>query len=172
MWSRRWNRVASGCLRQDEDATVVVDLSPAPSEVEADHRALRPGMHVEEMEKLKRLVERPFGELLFAGAVVVGDGATERAFLPPVISHALGSRANGVCVIDPGSLGDPLAHAAVKFAKLVGIPWLLFSDSDSPGLHAARRLAEGDESRIVWIPVRHSGFGQGSGRIRTNDGWL
>lgn len=112
------------------------------------------------MEKLKRLVERPFGELLFASAVVIGDGATERAFLPPVIRHALGHRAQGVCIIDPGSLGSDLAHAAVKFAKLTKIPWLLFCDSDAQGQADAQKLvddhADGDQSHIVWIEGENS----------------
>jgi predicted ATP-dependent endonuclease of OLD family len=107
------------------------------------------------MEKLKRLVERPFGELLFASAIVMGDGATERAFLPIVIRHGLPTKAHGVCVIDPGSLGSELAEAAVKFARLVDIPWLLFSDSDDAGKQDAARLldhyAGGDEAHVVWI---------------------
>ena len=108
-----------------------------------------------EMEKLKRLVERPFGEVLFASAIVLGDGATERAFLPIVIRHALGGKAHGLCVIDPESMKNDLARAAVKFAKLVGIPWLLFSDSDGPGRKDAQALiadlAEGDEAYVVWV---------------------
>lgn len=147
-------------LRQDANNTTLIDLGPAPSDSEARHRALRPDTHVEEMEKLKRLVERPFGELLFASAVVMGDGATERAFLPPVIRHALGHRAQGVCVIDPSNLGSDLAHAAVKFAKLVKIPWLLFCDSDTQGRTDAKKLvndhADDDQSHIVWIEGENS----------------
>ena len=142
-------------LRQEMNNTTVIDLGPAPSDNESRHRALRPSAHVDEMEKLKRLVERPFGELLFASALVIGDGATERAFLPPVIRHAHRHRAHGVCVIDPGSLGSPLANAAVKFAKLIDIPWVLFSDSDKKGREAAMKLvanhANGDQSHIVWV---------------------
>ena len=118
-------------------------------------------MHAEEMEKLKRLVERPFGELLFSSAIVIGDGATERSFLPVVIRHALAGRAHGVCVIDPESMGSPLAHAAVKFAKLVGIPWLLFCDSDGPGKADGQALvnahAGGDQSHIVWLHTEAGG---------------
>lgn len=142
-------------LRSSDSETTVVDLGPAPTGGDGHHRALRPSTHAAEMEKLKRLVERPFGELLFASAVVIGDGATERAFLPPVVRHAIGHRAHGVCVVDPGSLSSPLAHAAVKFAQLVDIPWILFSDSDGPGKSDATALvtthANGDQSHIVWI---------------------
>lgn len=108
-----------------------------------------------EMAKLRRLVERPFGELLFASAVVVGDGATERALLPPLYRHVLGVRSSGVCVIDPGSMNQPHTAAVVKFANRVGVPWILFSDSDSAGMAAAKKLdsdfGTGDESCIVWV---------------------
>ena len=113
-------------------------------------------MHVEEMEKLRRLVERPFGELLFASAVVIGDGATERALLPPLVRSALGNRADGICIVDPGSMNSDHAVAVVKCANLIGIPWVLFSDSDTSGVTAARRLVRdhgsGDDSRVIWVP--------------------
>jgi putative ATP-dependent endonuclease of OLD family len=148
-------------IRQDGGVSTVIDLGPAPSDEKATHRALRPSTHAEEMEKLKRLVERPFGEVLFSSAIVIGDGATERSFLPIVIRHALGARAHGVCVIDPESMGSPLAHAAVKFAKLVGIPWLLFCDSDGPGKADGETLvndhAGGDQSHVVWIEAEVGG---------------
>jgi len=108
-----------------------------------------------EIEKIKRLIERPFGELLFASAVVIGDGATERALLPPLIRHALGASSSGICVVDPGSMNQPASNAVVKFAQRIGIPWYLFSDSDAAGLAAATRLdtdhGSGDQSHIVWV---------------------
>jgi hypothetical protein len=118
-------------------------------------------MHAEEMEKLRRTVERPFGELMFASVVVIGDGATERALLPPLIRHALQGRAHGVCVVDPGSMLAPEAQAVVKFAKLVGVPWFLFADSDSDGRAAATTLAGGDTARIVWVPAEVADGGRG-----------
>jgi putative ATP-dependent endonuclease of the OLD family len=108
------------------------------------------------MERLRRLVERPFGELMFASAVVIGDGATERALLPPVIRHALGTRAQGVCVVDPGSLNGDSASTIIKFAELIGIPWFLFSDSDDDGRKAVQKIMDafGDRGadRVVWVP--------------------
>jgi len=142
-------------IRQDGGTTTVVDLGPVRTPDETTPRALRPGTHAEEMEKLKRMVERPFGELLFASAIVIGDGATERAFLPLVLRHALGKRAHGVCVIDPESMAGSVAVAAVKFAKLIDVPWVLFSDSDGAGRADAQRLidehAAGDAAYVVWI---------------------
>ena len=141
-------------IRQEGAVSTVIDLGSQPGD-SATHRALRSSTHGAEMEKLKRLVERPFGELLFASAIVIGDGATERAFLPLAIRHALRSKGHGVCVIDPGSMKSDLARAAIKFARLVDIPWLLFSDSDGPGRADANALitdlAGGDETHLVWI---------------------
>lgn len=140
-------------LNREPGGIRIVDLRPAATNESARHRALKPTLHAEEMEKLRRMVERPFGELMFASAIVLGDGATERALLPPVIRHALPGRAHGVCVVDPGSMATPHAKAIVKFARLVGVPWFLFADSDSDGRAAATDLADGDASRIVWVPA-------------------
>lgn len=143
-------------LRGQEDSIEVIDLRPAATDEDADERARRPSLHLEEMEKLRRLVERPFGELLFATAVVLGDGATERALIPPLARHRLGARAHGLCVVDPGSLASEHAIAVVKFANLVGLPWILVADSDEQGrLHAQRLVDEhgdGDASHVVWVP--------------------
>ena len=144
-------------LRPDGAKTRVVDIRPVEggTEDETTPRARRPQLYVEEMEKLKRQVERPFGELLFANAIVIGDGATERAFLPVMLRHALGPKADGVTVVDPGSMRHPLAAAVVKFACLVEIPWFLFADSDDDGSAAATELvgryANGKLDHIVWI---------------------
>lgn len=141
-------------LRRSETGIHVVDLRPTDDS--SKDRARRPSMHLEEMERLRRMVERPFGEVVFASAVVLGDGATERALIPPLARHCLGRRANGLCVVDPGSMATPYAAAVVKFARLVGLPWLLFADADDKGSEAARRLdrdyGDGDEGRIVWVP--------------------
>lgn len=114
-------------------------VSLAPSEGSA-HRLTHPDHHIEEVEKLKRQVERPFGELLFASAVVIGDGATERSLVPPLLRHALGSKAHGVSVVDPGSMGQPFTTAVIKFAEAVGIPWHLLADGDENGRKAVERI--------------------------------
>lgn len=142
-------------LRGRAPVLSIVDLGPAATAADAPHRALRPDLHTAEMETIKRLVERPFGELVFASAVIIGDGATERAFLPIAVRHALGHLAHGICVIDPESIAGPLATAAVKFAVLTATPWVLFADSDPAGVAAATTLTndhgDGDTTRLVWI---------------------
>ncbi|WP_419837531.1 ATP-dependent nuclease [Candidatus Poriferisodalis sp.] len=131
-----------------------VDFGPAESR---DHGALRtkqPSLYASEMEKLTRLVERPFGELLFARAVVIGDGATERAFLPPVLRDALGSLAHGVSVIDSAGMNADVVQAVVKFARHVEIPVVVFADNDAAGRQAVRALAADgtldESSEVVW----------------------
>jgi len=140
-------------LRTDAGRVRVIDLHVTDDE--ASDRARRPSLHLAEMEKIRRTVERPFGELVFASAVVLGDGATERALIPPLARHCYGYRAHGLCVVDPGSMGTDLAAAVVKFANLVGLPWLLFADSDGPGRRAAETLVRdhGQDAtdHIVWV---------------------
>lgn len=129
-------------LRRVDDAIHVRALQPVEDPPDGTPRQLRPELYVGEMEKLKRTVERPFGELLFASAVVIGDGATERALLPPLIRHALGTLGDGVVVIDPLSMANESAIAAVKFAELVEIPWFLFADGDEEGRKAVEELTK------------------------------
>jgi len=141
-------------LRWRSGSLEVVDLGPATDDSTATHRGFRPSLHVEEMEKMKRLVERPFGDVMFASVLLLGDGATERALLPPLLRHALGNDAHGICVIDPGSLGNELARALVKFATMTGTPWVAFADADVSGQEAIDTLAglgDGDPSRVVWV---------------------
>jgi putative ATP-dependent endonuclease of the OLD family len=138
-------------VRQTPESLRIVDFHPTESAGAV--RTRRPELHVEEMEKLKRTVERPFGELLFSSVIVVGDGATERALLSPLIRFALGSSAHGVTVVDPASMGN--ASPVIKFANFVNVPWLLFSDSDPAGVDAARGLdsayARSDDATITWV---------------------
>ncbi len=155
-------------LREDGGSLAVVDLGPAPSNAPGTPRPFRPSHHTEEMEKLKRLAERPFGEILFASAIVVGDGATERGFLPPVLRHALGAKAHGVCVIDPESMATQAARAVAKFANAVGVPWFIFADSDPAGVAAVEALATTGTSpaTVIWVGKPDSAAAKGvSGAI-------
>ena len=140
-------------LRERGGSLVSIDLGPTASDAPGTPRPFRVSRHTEEMEKLKRLAERPFGEILFASAIVVGDGATERGFLPPMLRHALSARAHGVCVVDPESLSSQTAFAVVKFADLIGVPCFIFADSDPAGLAAVNNLKAtgGTSLSVVWV---------------------
>lgn len=151
------------CMRlvhQTSKGMIITDLGPASDEDTATHRVFRPKNYVEELEKLKRLVERPFGELLFSSAIVMGDGATERAFLPAVFRKALKDKAHGISVVDPGSLSTGLAAAVVKFSVLARLPLFIFADSDESGKKAIAELeksARPSEIFTIWIDNDESG---------------
>lgn len=142
-------------LQNSGGLVAVKDLLPADNWMPGQPRLRNPRLNAEEIEKLKRFVERPFGELLFSSGIVIGDGATERAFLPPLLAYVMGAKAATISVVDPGSLGTDFALAVAKFAEAMNIPWLLFSDSDSEGVAAATRLdksqGNGDGAKIVWV---------------------
>ncbi len=113
----------------------------------------------EEMIKLRRLAERPYGQVLFSRLVIIGDGATERAALP-VFARAywgIDPAGLGVTFVDPQSLGQ--AHHLIKSLDDLGIPWLVFSDSDKSGLKAIKKIrtlsqesAESATDRVVTLP--------------------
>lgn len=142
-------------LRNGPDGLRISDFAEDNSGVPGTIRVRHPDHHFDEMEKLKRLVERPFGELIFADVIVMGDGATERAFLPIVIKNALGSIAHGVTVVDPEGLSKNAFTIAIhKFSQLNGITWLAFCDGDEQGLIAQSQLvqlAEDDQTRVIGI---------------------
>jgi len=138
-------------IRHVSGATQVHDMSPVDG-LSTRPPALRLDVAAAEWEKIKRFVERPFGEVLFASAIVIGDGASERAFLPYLLRHALGLRGAEVCVVDPGAMSqsDPL----IKYAEAAGIPCVAFLDADQQGRddeksmrpYAKRVWATGDSS--------------------------
>ena len=136
------------------DGHRVVDFGPAEHEERDPRRTKMPRFYEEEMEKLTRLAERPFGDLLFANAIVVGDGSTERAFLPPVLRDALGALANGISVIDSAGMNEPVVRSVIKFARHVEVPIVVFADADTAGRARIEKLvADGvlDETReVVW----------------------
>ena len=124
-------------VRCVDGKTILQDLSPVDGE-NTTPAALRLGVSAVEWEKLKRSVERPFGEVLFAHAIVVGDGASERGFLPHLLRHALGHSAAGVCVVNPEGMSQALPF--VKYAEAAGIPCVLFCDCDDAGRKDAQKL--------------------------------
>ncbi len=132
----------------------VIDFGPAEEEYPDTPRTKRRQFHVPEMEKLKRMVERPFGDLLFARAIVIGDGATERAFLPPVLRDALGHMAHGISVVDSTGMNPNLVEAVIKFSRHVEVPLLVLADNDSAGRKHVNRLLQNNKldcNQVIWI---------------------
>jgi putative ATP-dependent endonuclease of OLD family len=149
-------------IRKAQGGLRITDFAEDSSGSPGTLRVRRPDQHFDEMEKLKRLVERPFGELIFSDVIVMGDGATERAFLPLVIKDALGSVGHGVTVVDPEGLNKNKFTIAIhKFSQLNGITWLAFCDGDEEGLRSQSQLielADGDETRVIGIKSHSAPF--------------
>ena len=130
-------------VRRALDGThATVGFGPANDESGDVPRTRRPAFYTSEMERLKRLVERPFGDLLFARAIVVGDGATERAFLPTVLREALGPLAHGISVVDSAGMNPELVRAVIKFARHIDVPLIVFADNDPAGRQTIQKLRE------------------------------
>lgn len=140
--------------RDGVGAHEAIDFGPAEPSDHDVPRTKQPKLYAGEMEKLARLVERPFGELLFARAVVIGDGATERAFLPPVLREALGPLAHGISVIDSAGMKADVAGPVIKFARHATIPLVVFADHDAAGRRAVKALVDDwtldEPSEVVW----------------------
>ena len=139
--------------RSSDGAHNIVGFGPVERDEDDSRRTKKPGFYTSEMEKLTRQAERPFGDLLFASAIVIGDGATERAFLPPVLRAALGPLAHGISVIDSGGMNDPIVRAVIKFARHVNVPLVVFADADSAGRARVGSLVEEQllkSSEVVW----------------------
>ena len=139
--------------RNDNNHTVI-DFGPYDEEKDKNiPRTKRPSLYDSEMEKLKRMVERPFGDLLFAKAIVVGDGATERAFLPTVLHNALGPMAHGISVVDSAGMNNELVNALLKFAKHIEVPPLVLADRDPKGQERIKNLIDEDKlscDQVIW----------------------
>ena len=113
----------------------------------------------EEVIKLRRLAERPHGQVLFSRLVIVGDGATERAALPVFAREHWGidPEGMGVSFVDPLSLGQ--AAPLIGLLDDLGIPWLALVDGDQGGRDALktiknrlRRSMTSISDRVVRLP--------------------
>lgn len=93
--------------------------------------------------QFRRFVERPFGEIIFAKAIVLCDGSTERCVLPVLLysyfeRHPAGL---GVSFVDCESMNrDQQTNAVVKAAHELDIKWVVFADNDDKGISALERI--------------------------------
>ena len=92
--------------------------------------------------QFRRLVERPFGEIIFARALVLCDGSTDRYVLPTLLSGYF--RCNpaglGISFVDCGSMNQPHTMSIIRAAHDLELPWLAFTDRDPAGIRALRSL--------------------------------
>lgn len=104
------------------------------------HRTAR-DLEYDKAHKLRRLVLRPLGDLLFARLVILGDGATESDALR-VFASAWWARdpdGMGVAIPELHGLGGDVAQALVPTLEDLGIPWLALVDGDDKAAGAVTR---------------------------------
>ena len=107
-------------IRRSASKTEIVGLPPDTSKRVAQFR---------------RYVERPFGEILFARAIVLCDGTTERCTLPILLAgyfecHPAGL---GISFIDCESMNREQTGIIIQAAHDLKLPWLAFTDNDEAG---------------------------------------
>lgn len=88
-----------------------------------------------EIGQFRRYVERPFGEILFAKAIVLCDGSTERCVLPILLDRYLNRHPAGLGIsfIDCESMNREQSRFIVQAAHNLELPWVLFTDRDDAG---------------------------------------
>ena len=92
--------------------------------------------------QFRRFVERPFGEIIFARAIVICDGSTERYVLPALLyGHFQRNPAGlGVSFVDCESMNKPHTSSIIQAAHDLELPWLAFTDHDPAGHFALRNI--------------------------------
>ena len=106
-------------------------------------------LNQEEMISLRRLAERPHGQVLFSRLVIIGDGASERAALPVFARQHWGTNpeGKGVTFVDPLSLGQ--SPLLIALLEELGIPWLVFADGDQGGRDALKAIGRRIGRRVT-----------------------
>ena len=92
--------------------------------------------------QFRRFVERPFGEIIFARAIVLCDGNTERCVLPLLLYGHFGRNPAGLGVsfVDCESMNSKQSQSIIDTAHDLGLQWLLFTDNDDSGKSAIRSI--------------------------------
>ena len=114
-------------IRQSAESIRVIGLNPDAAKRVAQFR---------------KYVERPFGEILFARAIVFGDGSTERCTLPALLSGYFGCHPGGLGIsfFDCESMDRAQTNIVVHAAHDLGIKWLVFVDNDLSGSKALNQI--------------------------------
>lgn len=88
-----------------------------------------------QIAQFRRFVERPFGEIIFARAIVLCDGSTERYVLPILLSGHFGCNPAGLGIsfVDCESMNKPHTQMVIRAAHNLALPWLAFTDNDAAG---------------------------------------
>ncbi len=94
----------------------------------------------EEQRKIRQAVLTSNGELLFAKAIVLGEGETEVQALPIFSEQHLGLTPveSGLCFIDAKGCGN--YYPFVALANAFHIPWYIFSDGEKDTRKGLQKL--------------------------------
>jgi putative ATP-dependent endonuclease of OLD family len=113
------------CLvRRDTSATTCISLGA----LQLDNSQKR---------EVSRYIMRSHGELLFADAVILGEGETEEQAIPVFFEHRFGCHpfAKGVAVLEVGGVKyDPF----LMLFNLLGTQWFILSDGEERTLNTVR----------------------------------
>lgn len=117
-------------------------------------RALTKSLDAESAVKVRRLVQRPFGDVLFARVVVLGDGATEAAALPVFARAEWGKDPGGLGAAFPevGGLRQPEVGHLIALLDDLRIPWVALVDGDQAGHKAVAVWEERLERSLNGAP--------------------
>ena len=98
--------------------------------------------------QFRRYVERPFGEIMFAQAIVLCDGTSERCTLPILLAAYFGCHPAGLGVsfIDCESMTREQTRIVIRAAHDLKLAWLVFADQDEAGELALAGITHPDTS--------------------------
>lgn len=124
-----------------------------------------PTFNVEEIEKVRRFVQRRHGEILFARLALFVEGETEEYAIPIFAEHhwQRSIHDQGVSLINAEG-AEKYKHYVILLDKLA-IPWLILSDGDSGGVSGIANLGKAigrelDAScpQVVMLPTKPQGL--------------
>jgi putative ATP-dependent endonuclease of OLD family len=93
-----------------------------------------PTFSAEDLEQVRRFVQRRHGEILFARVVGLFEGDTEDAALPVFakVIWPMGADPHGISFVNVGGAGN-YKHLVVLL-DMLKIPWVILSDGDQAGI--------------------------------------
>lgn len=121
-------------IRRSTDKTKVIGLPPETAKRVAQFR---------------RYVERPFGEILFARALVLCDGTSERCTLPILLAKHFDCHPGGLGVsfVDCESMNREQTGIIIQAAHELELPWFVFTDNDDAGQIALGNIKHPETGR-------------------------
>jgi len=124
-----------------------------------------PNFNAEELEKVRRFVQRRHGEILFSRLALFVEGETEENAIPVFAEHYWKRSIHdlGISLINAEG-AENYKHFVVLLDRLK-IPWLILSDGDSGGVSGIANLGkalgknlDGSCPEVVMLPTEPQGL--------------